>query len=75
MLGTFLAPAELCTAVKDEVEKWQLLGVTYFTTKARSATKIQLLDVKIRDLKQRKLAFSESVHMCQNVAEMPASAI
>ena len=49
---TFSGPADLCTAVSEQVEAWQLLGLTYFTP--ISTDEIQLLEDTLTRLKEKR---------------------
>ena len=52
IVKTFNAPNDLCTAVSEQVEAWQVLGLTYFTRV--SADELQLLEKTLLQLKEEK---------------------
>ena len=49
---TFSGPADLCMAVSEQVEAWQLLGLSYFTP--ISTDEIQLLEDTLTRLKEER---------------------
>ena len=52
IVSTFHGPVDLCTAVRDQVEAWQLLGLTYFS--AVSDDELQMLENTLTDLKEKR---------------------
>ena len=49
---TFSGPADLCTAVRDQVEAWQTLGLAYFTQVSKD--EIQKFENTLSNLKEKK---------------------
>ena len=52
IVSTFHGPVDLCTAVRDQVEAWQLLGLIYFS--AVSEDEIQTLENALNELKEKR---------------------
>lgn len=64
ILVTFNGPADLCVAVSEQIEAWQLLGLSYFTP--ISTNEIQTLEDTLMQLKGKR--FVIICYLCGQVS-------